>query len=132
MKQTVLFVLACVLLGLLVAAPGFAQSVCTESCVITRGEPFTIAWDHDGLNTTEYRLYVNGTFVPETIQFANGVVTIPNPTGVDPGIVAGTYTLVLGAVNPQGEARSAPLTVIVQDAATVPNTPTNGRVTKQQ
>ena len=83
-----------------------------------RNAPFTIQIAHDQLDTTSYRLLINGTQEAE----------IPvDPAGVQfpfaSGLVPGSYTFQVIAVGPAGETASDPVELLV-----VPGVPAKPRV----
>lgn len=96
---------------------------------------FTVAWDHDKLNTQGYRLYNNDELegeVPATLITPTGVAMSVSANVLQVGEV---FLLELVAYNQAGEsARSGiQLTVVAGDPAPVqpPSAPTNPRVTIQ-
>jgi len=96
--------------GLLCASVSLAEAHASSlrSNEVYADRTFRIAADHDGANTTSYRLYQNGGIfltLPVSAQ-ANGVITFDHP-----GLAIGTYVVEFSAVGPAGETRSAPLSV---------------------
>lgn len=106
MKALIFGILA-VLLAL--AVPVSAQTPCSVNCVLTAGQSYTAVYDHDGLNTTGYRFYIDGTKVGTDIPMSalqSGSVTVP-------ALVAptrGTHTVQMGAFNQDFETKSDPTT----------------------
>lgn len=123
-SRTLVFVGA-VLLGLAASAQAQAQTsnVCTVSpCPVQTNKPFVAAADHDGVDTADYRLYVNGSIaltLPVS-SLANGViqfaVTLPR----------GTFVLYIEAVGEGGASAGASLTVVSTPGK--PKTPANFRI----
>lgn len=95
---------------LLTAASASAQTTSVEV-----NQPFRAVFTHDGVNTTGYRVYVDGVQVgpdaPVTV-LAGGSVSLAVPSGVP---AAGTHTLQAAAFNAAGETKSAALTFTVTD-----------------
>lgn len=70
------------------------------------GQPIKFQADHDGTNTTHYRLYINGAKTAEVpvSQLTNGSIILELPNGLP----AGSYRAILSAVNvtPDGTAET--------------------------
>lgn len=123
---------ALLLLSLVAHAP-VASSVVTvletqavPADAVKANAPFTFAFDHDGLDTDGYQLYINGAVV-RTVGVAalvNGSVLIPFPAGLPKG----TYTFEVHAYNAIGEGVGAQLTLSV--TAGNPSNPKNPRIIK--
>jgi hypothetical protein len=108
-------------LCLLLVAPILAQNA-----TLTTGQTFTLSADHDGVNTTAYRVYVDDAQVGPDIPvsaLANGTVT----TSPLPALAEGTHAVRLAAVGPGGETKSDPLSIVV--TLPPPSKPTNLRIT---
>lgn len=101
------FVLALVLLCAPVLAQ--AQTTCAANCVLTVGQSFTLVGDADTVNTTGYRIYMDGVKQGADLPLSTlqaGSITVA-------AIVAptrGTHTLILSAFNPDVESKSDPFT----------------------
>src|SRR5688500_7822636 len=117
----------CVLALLLNASTVEAQVVCnTSPCVVQMNKPFTAMADHDGVDTTGYRLYVNGQMMqdqPVTI-LANGVLTFQPVTLT----VHGSFTIFVEAYGPGGATSGTALGLLVQPGK--PKAPVNTRVSQ--
>ncbi len=87
---------------------------------IPRSQPFTARVQHDGVDTTAYRLYVEGVLAEEKpiSAFGNGVVDFFFPTGLP---VAKAYQITATAVNQDGESTPVSATLVVLPK--VPNAP---------
>ena len=113
------------LLALLHVLPAQAQTPCASPCVVEVGKAFSVLADHDGVNTTGYRLYLDnvkvGADIPMSALVA-GTVTIS--AGVGPA--RGSHTVQLAAFNADGETRGVafPFTTKLQ----APTAPTNQRI----
>jgi hypothetical protein len=88
--------------------------------------PFTVAADHNGVDTTGYRIYLDNSSTPAAdipvSQRVGGVITSPALTVT----ARGTHTVQVAAYNQDGEARSAALTFVAQ--GTPPTAPAGLRV----
>lgn len=110
--------LVCVLL--------LASPVAAQTNSVPRGTAFKIAADHDGKDTTSYRLYRDGVVVTNKSVSAlvAGVITFDEPTTVPDG----AHVYEVSAMGPGGEAKSgAPITVTV--VTPPPTAPKNLRFT---
>lgn len=89
--------------------------------MIAKATPFTVSADHDGVETTGYRLYVDGSQVQEkpASALSAGVITFADSDGLPKG----SYDLEVAAFNEDGETKSLPLTLIVMGKA--PTAPIN-------
>ena len=98
----------------------------TSPCVVQLNKPFTAMADHDGVDTSIYRLYVNGQKVqeqPVTI-LANGVITFP-PMSLT---AKGDFIIYVEAVGDGGATSGSTLTLTVQPGK--PKAPVNTRVSQ--
>lgn len=89
------------------------------------GVPFRVVATHDGVNTSGYRVYVDGAQVGKDVPvsaLANGTITQDVP-----GQVRGPHALVVGAFNADAESRSAPLAIVA--LVPPPRAPTNLQIT---
>jgi hypothetical protein len=87
--------------------------------------PFNISANHDGVNTTEYRLYRNTVLqstLPRT-SLVSGVIKFAQP-----GLAAGSYTFVVEAKGDGGQTPSAPYVVVVKVLPAAPAAPTGLRL----
>ena len=90
-------------------------------------QPFDFLFDHDGIDTDGYTLYINTaqfTTVPVS-QLTNGTITIAFPNGMPKG----TYNFVAEAFGPGGVGTGSPLTLDV--TAGNPSAPRNPRIIKK-
>lgn len=113
-----------VLMGLLAFA-GKAEAQLASNEVYA-GSTFKIAADHDGLNTTEYRLYRNGALsvtLPRT-SLASGVIAFDQPST----LAAGSYVYYVEAKGDGGVAASVTYTVVIKALPPKPNAPTLPRL----
>lgn len=123
-----LLLVGLVLLGSL-AQPVLAQLAANEVYV---NQQFQVVGTHDGLNTTDYRLYRNGVqvaSVAKAVALVGNVVTYPARS--EPAV--GTFIYELTAVNSDGtttleSAKSAPFSLVVKPALTAPDTLTLPRI----
>jgi hypothetical protein len=102
----------------------FSTAFLMQTPTVIAGSPFRVQMTHDGLNTTAYRLILNGQAgpdVPFATAYAAGTVTVPSA-----GVSVGTHTVAVEAVGPGGTARSVALTF--QGAAPPPTAGTNPRI----
>lgn len=96
--------------------------------------PFALAFDHDGYETTSYQIFLNGvlhTTLPVTALVLQTGVTPPTGTVTlqfPQGLAKGSYTFLIKAVGPGGEASAAPLAQVVTPGN--PNAPRNPRIIK--
>lgn len=101
--RTIVVVAAALASILAVPKVSYTQTVPT----VTVGQAFQVLADHDGANTAGFRLYLDGvkvgTDLPVSINAGVFSANVPAQT------VRGDHTLVLGAFNADGEARSDPL-----------------------
>jgi hypothetical protein len=104
-----------VFLLLLVLASGCvtvdAATVCTISpCHVRSGKAFSVSANHNGVNTTGYRLYMNSVvYLTQPVSaLQNGVVTFAFPS-----INRGTYSATITAVGDGGESVLNPGIVIM-------------------
>src|SRR4051812_14438146 len=104
--------LVCVLL--------LARPVAAQTNPVPRGTAFKIAADHDGKDTTGYRLWRDGVIVTNKTVSAlvAGVITFDEPTTVPDG----AHVYEVSAFGPGGEAKSGvPITfTIVTPPLTAP------------
>ncbi|SRR6266540_2441319 len=105
----------------LVAVPVFAQT----SDSIKQNTAFTVAADHDGIDTTEYHLYQNGALV-QTKAVSNLVLGTIAFDRYLAGLPKGTYVFYVEAFGPGGAASSVTLTLTVTPGN--PKPPTNLRI----
>src|SRR3990167_2149710 len=113
---------ACVLMTVLSGGAMQAQTVPNV------GQAFTLQFDHDGLNTTFYRLSIDGAVVGgdrlKAAVLTGTVGTIPVA-----GLTAGTHTLIVSAHNTSASTASAPLGVT--PTLPPPTAPSNLRIVIQ-
>jgi hypothetical protein len=119
---------ACVVAALLLVAAAASEAqtgVCTTSpCAVQKAKAFHALADHDGIDTTGYRLYVNGA-VEQTVPLSalvNGVVTF----SVAAGLPVGTHVIYIEAFGEGGAEASTTLTLVVSPGK--PKAPVNLRV----
>jgi hypothetical protein len=123
--------LAAAVLFLLVSGASVAHAQLAANEVYVN-QSFQVAMDHDGLNTTGYRLYRNNVIVStvSTAARVNGVVTFPARTETTTGTVLYEAT----AINSDGtttlESTRGAVTVTVKAALVQPNAPTLPRVVR--
>lgn len=131
------FPLAILILLALMFAPAYTQT----ATLIDLGAQPTFAWDHDGVNTSHYRFYLQtGTATPTKIgndlakPAAGGTVEMVYPVKLS---AEGTFNLYVTAanvstdpnVNSSESDRSAPLPIQVKRAQLPkPGTPINLRL----
>lgn len=117
---------ACLLVCvLLLARPVAAQTVCPNPCTLVQGTTFGVMADHDGINTTGYRLIVDGAQSGADMPMsalAGGVVTVANLTVP----ARGTHTIQIAAFNPDWSIASDPLSFASKMKA--PGKPSNSRL----
>ena len=104
----------------------FPAALAAQNATLTTGQAYTLSADHDGVNTTSYRIYVDDVQVGADLpvaSLANGTLT----TTALPALTEGTHAIVLAAVGPGGETKSDPLAITVTVPA--PSKPTNLRIT---
>lgn len=111
----------------LCGSPSSAQTVCASPCTLTAGQSYTLQADHDGSNTSGYRIYLDGVKVGNDVPvsalvLANGAITFVNMIAP----AAGSHTIQIGAYNTTGESKSTALafTTVVPP----PAPPTNLRI----
>jgi hypothetical protein len=118
----------------------FALLICLGTCAtpvsaqtpgvpsVEAGRPFSVSFDHDGLNVTHFRVLLNGKQVVEVPASArvNGVVTVDMAP-----LTIGAYLIVAVARNAPTspftdpiEASSVPYAFEVRQKAPAPNPPT--------
>jgi len=94
---------------------------------LKQGQPFSFAFDHNGIDTDGYQIFINTAAVatiPVT-ALVNGTVTHPFPQGLQKG----TYVFTATAFGPGGDsAQSLPLNLSV--TAGNPSAPGQGRIIK--
>jgi hypothetical protein len=77
---------------------------------VVPGVRFSVQGDHDGTNTTHYRLFIDGAQVGSDVAKATalvgGVVTLQSPVN---GVARGSHSVQIEAVNPDNVTRSLPL-----------------------
>jgi hypothetical protein len=113
------------LCALLLASPVAAQTVCPNPCTLVAGTPYGVMADHDGVNTTGYRVLVDGAQVGADLPFsalAGGVVTSATLTVP----ARGSHTIQLAAFNPDWSIASDPLSFAAKMKA--PGKPINPRL----
>ena len=117
-------VLSFVALLVLSAIPAQAQTVCSADCVVLRNEPFSVAANHNGVDTDTYKLTFNGNVIQTqpVSALVNGVITFPLPQGHP---TAGTYQVIVTAVNVDidnstAETPSVALTLTVRNRRAAP------------
>jgi hypothetical protein len=93
---------------------------------IKQAQPFSFAFDHDGLDTDVYQVFVNGAAIATipVSQLVNGSYSHAFPQGLPKG----TYVLTAKAFGPGGEGASDPLSLSV--TAGNPSAPRNPRIVK--
>lgn len=126
MKKAVLvrLVLVAAVLALL---PSIASAQLASNEVYAN-TAFQIAANHDGVNTTEYRLTRNGAAVGTQPRsaLAGGVIAFNQP-----GLAVGSYTFVVTAVGDGGSTPSDPYVVVVVVVPSAPAKPSQLRVVRQ-
>jgi hypothetical protein len=120
--KVLLLALALVLIGF----PAYAQTP-----TVPANTPFTVVADHDGLNTTGYRCYIDGVRVGSDLPASarvNGKVTCPMP-----GQATGSHSAIIAALNGASvETRSPSLSFnSVTPPPTPPNAPSNLQIILQ-
>lgn len=125
MKRLLTCSLSILALSLSISRPATAQVVCPNPCTIDVGKSFSFAADHDGVNTTGYRVYLDGVktgpdLLVSALQAGAITVTLTAPA-------RGSHALQLAAFNLDQETKSAPLTLVTRSPA--PTAPTNLRIT---
>jgi hypothetical protein len=98
------------LLSLLaLAAPALAQTTPPVPTVLPAVR-FSVQADHDGTNTTHYRLFIDGAQVGSDVTRATALVgTVVTLQSAVNGVPRGAHTVQIEAVNPDGATRSLPL-----------------------
>jgi hypothetical protein len=107
---------------LCLASPASAQLASNE---VYANTTFTLAADHDGLNTTEYRLLRNGVVVATQPRSALVGTTIRFS---QPGLAVGSYVYRVDAVGDGGTGSSANFTVVVRAVPAAPGPPSGLRI----
>jgi hypothetical protein len=124
-RRAMLYVVLAVVALSVAPSLAHAQTVCSSPCTLTLGAAYSVAADHDGLNTTGYRVYVDGVKVGNDVplsQLASGAVTIS-------GLVApgrGQHSLQVAAFNEDWETKSDPFVFTVKKQP--PGKPGNTRI----
>jgi hypothetical protein len=96
-------------LGWLASESAHAQTTCAANCVLTVGQSFTLVADADPVNTTGYRIYMDG--VKQGVDLPLSALQAGSITVA--AIVAparGSHTLIVSAFNPDVESKSDPFT----------------------
>lgn len=105
--------------------PAIAQTLADDE--VSAGTAFQLAANHDGLNTTEYRLFRNGTInqTKPVSALSGGIIVFDQP-----GLSVGTYSYRVDAVGTGGTTVSDLLSVFVVGPAPVgpPAAPSGLRV----
>lgn len=111
-----------------------ADAQCTEAntatnpCHVTAGQALTASFEHDGLNTIDYRLWLDGEPIGQNIPVAalvNGVVTMPALT-----LSAGSHRLEVSASDGVDMVKSSPIYVDVTSTVPLPpSAPKNFKIT---
>lgn len=106
--------------ALLLPALAAAQDV-----TVPANTPVTLAWDHDGVDTTGYRISNNGQPAGEVpiTALANGSASFTFGNG----LTAGQHVITVVAFN--GTGVSEPGTLVVSAGGAVPTRPGNLRIT---
>lgn len=122
MKLKLVYAALVALVLLALPSTASAQLASNEVYVNT---PFKIAANHDGVNTTDYRLYRNTVLVNSVAVTAlvAGVVTIDSP-----GLSAGTYAFQVEAKGDGGAAKSTVYSVVVKALPAAPVAPSGLRL----
>lgn len=106
-----------------VATLGMVQAA---SDTIKANQPFALAWNHDGLDTDGYNVYINTALsasVPVS-RLVNGTAS----TGYSTGLPKGTYTFEVEAFGPGGTGKSAPF--VLSSTAGNPSAPGQIKIIK--
>jgi hypothetical protein len=107
-----------ILMGLLaLAGPASAQTPDT----VPAHQSFSVEFTHDGLNTTGYRVFVDGVKVGSDLPLS--ALTAGKVTASVAGVPRGAHTVQVSAFNLDAEAKSAALPFTAVDPT--PATPTN-------
>jgi hypothetical protein len=106
-----------------------AQVVCPNPCVVGTGTPYSVAADHDGVNTEGFNLYLDTVKVGTVPVSAllTGVVTFKGLLGP----AKGAHSLVMGAYNTDidGTVNEAQSTALAFSSKKVPpGKPSNVRI----
>jgi hypothetical protein len=98
------------LFTLAAVTPAIAQTTPPPVPTVVPGVRFSVQADHDGTNTTHYRLFIDGAQVGSDVTRATALVgtVVTLQSGVN-GVVRGAHTVSIEAVNPDGATRSLPL-----------------------
>lgn len=98
----------------------------TVSDAIKVNTAFSLAWDHDGVDTDGYQVYVNGTaqYTLPVSALVSGTASVKFPVGLPKG----TYVFEIHAYNSLGEGVSVPLSLSVTQGN--PTNPKNPRIIK--
>ena len=99
-----------ILAAALVLLPSAAFAQATDT--IQQNKPFTVAADHDGVDTTTYNLYQNGVKVQikDVSALVAGTIAFDRYVA---GLAKGTYVFYVEAVGPGGVTASDTLTLTV-------------------
>jgi hypothetical protein len=100
--------LLAIVLVLLTVTSARAQTPCPNPCVMTVGQVYTLQADHDGVDTTGYRVYLDGLKTGADLSMnalTSGVVTVSSLIAP----ARGAHTIQLAAFNEDNEAKSDPL-----------------------
>lgn len=121
--RSLLLVVACVITF---AAPAAAQTLCPNPCVLTVGQTYSLLADHDGVDTTGYRVFVDNVKIGTDLSMnalLSGVATVS-------GLVAparGPHAIQLAAFNEDWEVKSDPFPFTVKKKS--PSKPGSSRIT---
>jgi hypothetical protein len=97
------------LVTLAALTPAIAQTPPPVPTVVP-GVRFSVQADHDGTNTTHYRLFIDGAQVGSDVTRATALVgTVVTLQSAVNGVARGAHTVQIEAVNPDGATRSLPL-----------------------
>lgn len=104
-----------------------AQTPCPSPCIVPPGTPVSVAFEHDGLNVTSYRVYLDGALVSGEIPTSarvSGTVTYALGT---PGV--GLHAVQAAAVNLTLETRGVTINFTISvPPPTTPAVPTGTRI----
>lgn len=91
-------------LSILIAISAAAQA--PQSVIV--GQSFAVAFSHDGVNATGYRVYLDATTIADVplSVLQSGAASIPVPRGVSG---RGSHSLVVSAYNADAESKSPAL-----------------------
>lgn len=104
------------LVCLLLSVPALAQTN-----PVPASQPFTVAFDHDGVNVTGFQCVLDGKPLGAVLPSTGRACAIP-------GLAVGPHTIVVESVNAFGKTGSPSLTAT---AGVPPNGPTNLRIVVQ-